>query len=308
MAAERSSDDVIRIRIDTGAAVRAFMAQLASQAAEGETRAPAHPANRAVFRELAPYRLVEYEYVGNGIGAIEGVFVGFPDGSLYSVADDIPEAAVDAVVAGDPERLPPILVHVVLARPQPADRVDGFLAALARHMGQTVVAVGRDDDGRMVARSHDGKSVALIGEAGNDPLPTKAQLLEWFAARSQGADGRAYARLPLDYSPHLLEFASAAERDDFVRWTRSLCDWVEACGGGWGDLGLAEMPRTAWPAPAGGPAVRLVPPGEAWQAFGRDAASPATGDGDRAQALDRARRYWAYVAATVEAGTPRDQT
>jgi len=67
MTAE-ASDDVIRIRVDTDAAVREFMNILAAQAAEGETRAPANPANRAVFRELAPYRLLEYEYVDAGIG------------------------------------------------------------------------------------------------------------------------------------------------------------------------------------------------------------------------------------------------
>lgn len=244
MTAE-ASDDVIRIRVDTDAAVREFMNILAAQAAEGETRAPANPANRAVFRELAPYRLLEYEYVDAGIGGIEGVFLGFPDGSIYSASDDIPEEAVDAVVAGGAP-LPPIYVYVVLAEARPAAIIDSFLAALASHVGKPIEA--------------------LKGGPESATRLTRARVLERLAARSQGADGRAYARLTFNYMPHLLEFASAADRDDFIAWSKGVCE----------ESGFADIPRPAVVAPAGAHAVPLLAPkGEA------------------------AGEYWDYVTKTV---------
>jgi hypothetical protein len=236
MTAEIANDDVIRIRVDTDAAVREFMGVLAAQAAEGETRAPANPANRAVFRELAPYRLLEYEYVDAGIGAIEGAFLGFPDGSIYSVADDLPEEAVDAVVADGPAHLPPIHVYIVLAEARPAAAIRSFLAALAGHVGKAIES-------------------PLSGSAAG--TLTKAQVLERFAARSQGSDGRAYAQLTFNFLPHLLEFASAAERDAFIAWSKDMCA-----------QGFAHIPRPATVAPAGAHAAPLPgPKGEAGQDY-----------------------------------------
>lgn len=259
MTAEESGDDVIHIRVDTAAAVREFMDVLASQAAEGETRAPANPANRAVFRELAPYRLLEYEYVGEGIGGIEGVFLGFPDGSIFSVADDIPEEAVDDVVAGDPAHLPPIYVHVVLAEARPAAAIDSFLAALAGHVGKPLIGLYRDQAGQLTGHAYEcagecgcaeqlARAVASSGAEAAMHL-TKAQVLERFAAGSQSVDGRAYAQLTVNFLPHLLEFASAAERDDFIAWSKGLCD-----------SGFADVPRPATVAPAGAHAVALIAP------------------------------------------------
>lgn len=323
MPADRLSDDVIRIRVDTAQAVRDFLAVLSAQAAEGETRAPANPANRAVFRELAPYRLVEYEYVDEAIGAIEGVFLGFPDGSIYAVADDIPEECIDALVAGDPTALPPVYVHVVLSKPQPAERIDHFLGALACHVGKPVVAVYRDDAAVMSAHAYNcGREFGaeIEGAVTKSALEadmhlSKARVLERFAARSQGADGRAYAQLTLAFTPHLLEFRSAAERDDFIAWSRTLCDWVYARWCSWEDLGFSEVLRPATVAPAGAGAVPLLPPGDAWQAFGgkdcataRDfAESDASSSEDALErSLDIARRYWTYVTETLaQAGRGR---
>lgn len=317
MPVDRPSDDVIRIRVDTAQAVREFMDVLAVQAAEGETRAPANPANRAVFRELAPYRLVEYDYVGDGIGGIEGVFLGFPDGSIYSVADDLPEERIDALVAGNPATLPPVYVHVVLAGPQPAARIEQYLRALACHVGKPVVAVHRDAAGRMGAHAYDCPGCGCVGDIRDavvksvleaDMHLSKARVLERFAARSRDADGRAYAQLTFAFAPHLLEFASAAERDDFVAWSRMLCDWVYARWCSWEDLGFSEVLRPATVAPAGRGAVRLAPPGDAWQAFGGKDRASARDFSDAAassseDALERslviARRYWAYVTDTV---------
>lgn len=321
MAAATFSDDIIRIRVDAAAAVREFLGLLADQAAAGETRAPAKPANRAVFRELAPYRLVEYSYVDDGIGAILGVFLGFPDGTIYSVSDDIPEEAVDAVVDGDPATLPPVYVHVVLTQPQPAERIDLFLGKLARHMGKGLVGVV--EGGARVYEGGDGsaavpKAAAESCAAEMAALPAKAQLLARFAARSQSADGRAYAQLTYDFAKHLLEFPSAADRDDFIIWSRILCDWVFARWASWEDLGFAAVLRPAEPAAAPSGelvAVPLIAPacyesGEAWQAFGgRDARSAqsfaeseaSASEAVAARSVSRARAYWAYVTATVAA-------
>lgn len=318
----KASDDVIRIRVDTGQAVREFLGLLAEQAAAGETRAPAKPANRAVYRELAPYRLVEYSYVDPGIGAIEAVFLGFPDGSIYSVADDIPEEVVDTLVVGDPTRLPPVYVHVVLAEPQPVERIDHFLAELARHMGKGLVGVLKDG-----ARAYEGLEgcaamlKAAVAQAVDEAagLPDKAALLAAFAARSQAADGRAYAQLIYDYAPHVLEFPSPADRDDFIAWSRFLCDWVVARWATWEDLGFSDVLRPAKPAPAPTGevvAVPLVAParwqdGEAWVAFGGADAATAHSFQDSAahdsetlaaRSVALARAYWAYVTATVAAG------
>ena len=88
-------DDVIRIRVDTTWAVLDFIRQLAEQAAAGETRAPANPAQTAIFRDIAPYRLVEHNYnlqnlffnfrisfklgcvFGEKCFSIQGIFTGF---------------------------------------------------------------------------------------------------------------------------------------------------------------------------------------------------------------------------------------
>lgn len=285
MPAQAFSDDTIRIRVDAAAAVREFLGLLAEQAAAGETRAPAKPANRAVFRELAPYRLVEYSYVDDGIGVIEGVFLGFPDGALYSVSDDIPEEAVDALVAGDLANVPPVYVHVVLAEAQSAERIDHFLGQLAYHMGKGLVALLPGG-----ARAYEGGDGCLaILTAGLEKcaaeansLPGKAELLARFAARSQSADGRAYAQISYDFAKHVLEFPSAADRDDFLVWSQILCNAEE--------FSFAGVLRPAEPAPPPSGetiAVPLIAPAR----YDNGVASPA-------QALG----YWTYVTTTVAAG------
>ena len=140
-------DDVIRIRIDTAGAVDNFLAVLKEQAADGETSAPANPGNRAVFRELAPYRLVEYDYVDGSVGGVEGAFIGFPDGAIYSVAELIPEEVVNSLLATVPP--PPLYVYVVLAAPASCDAIDHYLEALASHIGLPQVAVSSAGEARV---------------------------------------------------------------------------------------------------------------------------------------------------------------
>lgn len=325
MSAEKSSDDVIRIRVDTGLAVQEFLDLLAEQAAAGETCAPANPSNRAVFRELAPYRLVEYSYVDEAIGAIEGVYAGFSDGSIYSVADEIPEEQVDALVRDDPANMAPIYVYVVLDQPQPASCIDHFLTALAIHVGKPLVGVFRDASGAMTAHGYDGGDdvnharldaavVKSVLEA-NMHL-SKQRVTERYAARSESADGHAWAQITYNYTKHVVEFTSVAERNDFMDWSRTLCEWIYARWCSWEDLGFDEILRPAEvaPAPKGEiVAVRLQAPakvqdGRPWQAFGGTNAATAQTFNDSAAAtneeallrsLDLAREYWSYCKDTI---------
>lgn len=328
-ASERSCDDVIRIRVDSAWAVEEFERLLAEQAAEGETRAPANPPNRAIFRELAPFRLLEYEYVDEEVGGIEGVYLGFPDGAIHAVSDEIPEEVVDRMLTGPAGELPPVYVYVLPRQPLTASQIDRFLKALSAHLNKPLVGVFRDERGQMSAHAYDGDVPGAASphwgrlEAGvvrsvleaNRHL-TKARVLDRFAARSQGPDGRAYALLTYGFAKHIVEFASVAERDDFLAWTRFLCQWIYARSDSWGDMGFGEVLRPAQlaSAPVGDQiAVRLAPParapmGNAWRAFGGTSAATArpfaeseaaTSDEALAQALITARAYWSFVTETV---------
>lgn len=328
MPVDVACDDVIRIRIDTATAVQDFLDLLAAQAAEGETRQPANPANRAVFRELAPFRLVEYAYVGAGIGAIDGVYLGFPDGIIYAVADEVPEAVVDALVAGDVATLSPVYLYIVLAEARPTPVIEDFLSALAKHLGKPLVGVVRDGQGAMSARLFPGGDPALDGwrarldaqmekcvQEGDRHL-SRQRVLEGYAACAVGADGRAWAQISYNYTKHVIEFPSAADRNDFIAWSRTLCEWIYARWGSWEDLGFAEIVRPAEvaPAPKGEiVAVKLDAPaivqgGRPWQAFGGVDAATAKRfeDSDAArdpQALARSleivREYWTYCIQTI---------
>lgn len=322
-------DDVIRIRIDATLAVADFMAQLAEQAAEGETAAPANPANRAIFRELAPFRLVEYSYVDPAIGTIDGVCVGFADGSLYSVSEDIPEAVIDALVAQDHTDLPPIYIYILLAEPRSAPAIDHFLEALAVHLGRPLVGVFRDRGGCMAGHCYAldtpiaGRE-ALAQQASRSVLEAnrhfdKVRTLRHLARSNLTADGRAFAQITYKFAPHVAEFTDAAKRDDFIAWSRTLCEWIYSRWCDWEDLGLTEILRPAEMAagPADGAvAVRLIAPmdydgGQPWRAFGGvDAASAvhfsqsdaAMSDQSLRQSLAAARQYWSYVTETIAAG------
>ena len=293
-------DDVIRIRIDTARAVEAFADLLLQQAAEGETRAPANPAATAIWRELAPFRLVEYTYVDDGVGAIAGAYIGFPGGELYSVAEDIPEEAVTGLLPGHAAAaLPPIYVYVVLEQPAGRDAIDGFLNELSSQVGHALVAVVPAANGQLKARLYDAegtKGVAREAARHQD----KAALLERVAARSQRPDGRAYAALAYAFAKQSLEFASASERDDFINWSRALCDWIFGHGDDSVDLGFPEAHRPAELAaiPEEGRAVvRLAAPhsfegGVAWIGISADAPP---------EDMNGARDYWAYVRRTIDA-------
>ncbi|MBX9635045.1 MAG: hypothetical protein K2X44_08700 [Magnetospirillum sp.] len=326
MSAEKPSDDVIRIRVDTGLAVQDFLDLLAEQAAAGETCAPANPSNRAVFRELAPYRLVEYAYVDEAIGTVEGVYAGFPDGAIYSVADEIPEQQVDALVRDDPAEMAPIYVYVVLDQPQLPSRIDHFLAALSAHVSKPLVGVFRDAAGAMNAHGYDGGNGAIRARLDKAVVQSvleanmhlsKQRVLERYAARSESPDGRAWAQITYNFTKHVVEFASPAERNDFMDWSRTLCEWIYARWCSWADLGFAEILRPAEvaPAPKGEIiAVRLQAPakvqdGRPWQAFGGtnaatalpfdQSAAAASEDGLR-HSLDLAREYWSYCKNTID--------
>lgn len=322
-------DDVIRIRIDATLAVADFMAQLAEQAAEGETRAPANPANRAIFRELAPFRLVEYSYIDPDIGAIDGVCVGFADGSLFSVSEDIPEAVIDALVTQDLTDLPPIYIYILLAEPRPASAIDHFLEALAIHLGSPLIGVFRDAGGCMGGHCYAldtpiaGREALALQKARSvleaNRHFDKARTLRHLAQSNLAADGRAFAQITYKFAPHVAEFGDAAKRDDFIAWSRTLCEWIYSRWCDWEDLGLTEILRPAEmaTAPSGDAvAVRLIAPadyegGQPWRAFGGlDAASAvhfsqsdaALSDESLRQSLAAARQYWSYVTETIAAG------
>ena len=330
MSVEKASDDVIRIRIDTAAAVQEFLDLLAAQAAEGETRAPANPANRAVFRELAPYRLVEYAYVDGGIGDIDGVYLGFADGSIYAVADEIPEAVVDALVEGEVADLPPVYLYIALAEPRGPAAIGQFLRALSAHLGKPLVAVYRDAAGTMTAHGYDGDGpvaasphcamieggmVRSVLEA-NRHL-SRQRVIERYEARSESPDGRAWAHITYNFSKHVIEFPSAADRNDFIEWSRTLCEWIYARWCSWDELGFSEVLRPAEvaPAPKGEIVpVKLLPPakaqgGQPWRAFGGTSAatarkfaeSEAANDEQAlARSLAMAREYWTYCTQTID--------
>jgi len=326
MPADISNDDVIRVRVDAGAAVQEFLDLLAAQAAEGETRQPANPANRAVFRELAPYRLVEYEYVDAGIGAIEGVYLGFPDGSIYAVADEIPELVVDALVKDDPAHMAPVYLYIVLENAQTPERLGHFLKALSIHLGKAVIGVYRDGEGCLSAHGFDdGDPGAALDQMvlksvleANMHLP-KQRVLERYAARSESPDGRAWAQITYNFAQHVVEFPSVAERNDFIDWSRTLCDWISARWCSWEDLGFFSeilRPAEVAPAPKGEiVAVRLTAPcrldnGRPWHAFGGSSAATITQFTDSKAAVDEAelgrslaiaREYWAYCRDTIDA-------
>lgn len=330
MAVDKSSDDVIRIRVDTALAVQDFLDLLADQAAEGETRAPANPANRAVFRELAPYRLVEYAYVDDGIGEVDGAYLGFPDGSIYAVADEVPEAVVDAVVQGEVAEMSPVYLYIVLAEPRTPAAIDHFLKELSLHLGKPLVGVTRDEAGAMTARGYDGDAplaaspqrarieggmIKSVLEA-NRHL-SRQRVVERYAARSESPDGRAWAQITYNYTKHVIEFSSAADRNDFIEWSRTLCEWIYARWSTWDELGFSEVLRPAEvaPAPKGEiVAVKLLPPakaqgGQPWRAFGGTSAATArkfdeSEVADDPQALARslvmARDYWTYCTQTID--------
>lgn len=326
MAANLTSDDVIRIRIDTASTVRDFLDLLAAQAAEGETRQPANPANRAVFRELAPFRLVEYAYVDAGIGDVDGVYLGFPDGTVYGVADEIPEAVVDTLVADEVADMAPVYLYIVLAQPRGGAAIAHFLQCLSLHLGKPVVGVYRGDDGTMAAHAFDGDPAGR--RAGQDAALIKSVLeanrhlsrqrvLERYAARAESPDGRAWAQLTYNFTKHVIEFPSAADRNDFIEWSRILCEWIYARWCSWEELGFSEIlhPAEVAPAPRGEiVAVKLNPPAKAqggrpWRAFGGTSAATAKRFSESDAAMDQqslahslamAREYWTYCIQTID--------
>lgn len=299
-------DDVIRIRVDTARAVREFLTILEQQSAEGETRAPAKPRATAIYRELAPYRLVEYAYVDQGVGEVGGAYIGLPDGTIYSVTDEIPEDAVGAIVkASAVEDLPPIYVYVLLDDPAPAGAIDTFLEALSHHAGLPFVGVFRDQ-GAMDARFYPGDEPATFApdamisraltETGRHL--NKEQVLDAFVRRSETADGRAFARISYGFARHVLEFSSIADRDDFVAWSRHLWEAMEATRKSWENLGFSEVFRPAEPQPApemGQIETILIAPnhyqgGKPWRAF----------DGQALADARAAVEYWAYVQGAID--------
>ncbi|CAA7622236.1 hypothetical protein [Magnetospirillum sp. SS-4] len=292
-------DDVIRIRIDATRAVEAFLALLDQQAVEGETAIPSNPAATAIWRELAPFRLVEYGYVSDGIGPIGGAYVGFADGGLYSVEDDIPEEAVTAMVRGNEHRavdLPPIYVYVVLEHPAGRDAIDAFLTELSAQVGHALVGVVPGSDGRLKARLYDAEGTRGVAREGERHF-SRARLQEIVAARGRRDDGRAYAVLTHAFAKHILEFADMAERDDFLGWSRTLCRWIADHGCDAAGLGFPEAlrPAEAAPVPADGqPVIRLTPPGSS------DAGGGLESDG----AVAAARRYWSYVRRSLDEAGP----
>jgi hypothetical protein len=290
-------DDVIRIRVDLTRAVRAFQDLLAAQAAEGETRAPANPANRAIFRELAPYRLVEYSYVDPEIGDIDGAYLGFPDGRIYSVGDDIPEEVVDAMIAAGTAPMAPVYVYVVLARPASLAAIRHFISALSLHLAQPLAAFGRDEGGAVTLVSGETRR-GIAGLAETDRHLSRQEIIDRVEASINGDDGRVYARITYQYGIHLLEFSQASDRDDFIAWSQALCRWVEGNGGQWHAVAADEVLRPAQPSPAplGG---QVATPVRSPSAFIGGSAWAGFGDGSGPVDPEALKPYWRYITAAV---------
>lgn len=249
--AQQPTDDVVRIRIDTTEAVDSFLRLLRQQASEGESRAPANPAATAIWRELAPFRLVEYAYVDASIDPIDGAYIGFPNGALYAVEEDIPDQLVnDLLPEGEahPSALPPLYVYVPLRQATDTHSIEVFLSVLSAHIGHSVAGILPDRDGRMVGRVFDSEGIREIAiETG--PYPCRQDVLDRFAARNRRLDGRAYAALTLSFTRHVLEFPDTTARDAFIEWTRVLCDRIFSDGGDADALGFAGAYRPAETAP-----------------------------------------------------------
>ncbi len=330
MVIDPADDDVIRIRIDMASAIRDFISQLAAQAAEGETRAPLNPPNRAFFRELAPFRLVEYAYLVPWGDHIAGAYLGLADGSVFSVADDIPESVVDAVLARDPlEDAAPAYLYVLLDAPRPGTDLAAFADALARHLDRPLLWVWRDGQGAVLANWHDGEvhdtatydgrildsqTLRPILEA--DRYLNRDRVLDRHRRQTQGRDGVCWAQITYNFQRHVVEFSGPRDRDDFIRWSQRLCEWIYGSGASLDALGLHEVLRPAdiAPVPQGEVVVlHLEPPsrhhgGQPWRAFGGTdadtsldfAQSPAAHDQDLLHvALDCAGEYWRYITSTI---------
>ena len=284
---ETPCDDVIAIRVDTALAVADFLVQLRHQADEGETEAPAKPANRAVFRELAPYRLVEYDYVESCVGAVEGAYVGFPGGGVYNCAEVIPEEAVDSLLADAAAAYPPLYVYVLLAAPAPAAALARYLDALASHLGMPLVGLFHPGDGTIAAAVHagdeapDAEHLAALHDAvaaavrESDRHLTKAEVVGRHAACSHLPDGRAFACLSHRFSRRILEFPSIAERDAFVAWSVGFC----------AQAGGTEVLRPAEPCAVPPPDFRVI-----------RVRPPLPADSDPAAALT----YWVEVTGIID--------
>jgi hypothetical protein len=290
-------DDVIRIRVDTTWAVLDFIRQLALQAASGETRAPANPAQTAIFREIAPYRLVEYNYVDDRVGTVEAVYVGFPNGALFASGDDIPEAAVNDLIlatVGDEPALPPVYIYVILSQPASEDRIRGYLQALANHLGQPLVGVFHND-GNVIAIAEDAagpaagrvKAAAIHAAGERYRHLSKSTLQLDLSDMCERPDGRAYARIGYAYAQHVLEFASREDRDAFLLWSRGLWGWIQSEQTSNAELGFPEFLRPAEPAHSPEDVLRTV--------------RLRTPLPFAADAVGMARGYWAYVRTALKA-------
>lgn len=243
--AQQPTDDVIRIRIDTTEAVDAFHRLLQQQAAEGETSAPANPAATAIWRELAPFRLVEYAYIDSSIAPIDGAYIGFPKGTIYAVEEDIPDQVVNDLLSGregQTSALPPLYVYLPLQHAYEITAIETFLTVLSAHIGRSITAILPGRDGEMVGRIFESEQTGVVAVEGG-PYPSGQDVLDRFAARSRRPDGRAYAALTLSFARHVLEFPDVSARDAFIVWTRTLCDWIFAQGGDADALGFAGAYR-----------------------------------------------------------------
>jgi len=290
--AQQPNDDVIRIRIDTAQAVDAFQRLLRQQADEGETCAPANPAATAIWRELAPFRLVEYAYIDPSAPLTDGAYIGFPNGEIYAVEEDIPDLPVTALIsasAGTLAALPPLYVYIPLRQATAVAEIETFLTVLSTHLGREISALLPGDEGQMELRVFEG-AARHEGNVAPDPALSRRDVLEGFAARISRPDGRAYAALTLAFARHVLEFPDTSARDGFIAWTRALCDRIFAQGEDADGQGFAGAYRPAEiaPAPAGTEGVvRLgfaLPPTDA--------------------PLETMRSTWNAIRAAIETASP----
>jgi hypothetical protein len=205
--------------------------------------------------------------------------------------------------------------------PSPAT-VAAFVAALAEHLEQLLIAIHLDDGGQMTALPYfpenasptPQESARARAQAGHGLLEadrhlSKTRILERLDARATGATGLAHARVVHAFAPYILEFSSPAERDDFVAWTRLACATLYGAAPTAAAENFNTIFRPAEPciAPGSGvtachvPLPQAVAGGRPWLPFG-DPRAPTLPEGRAAQgeALRLIAEYWRLVVDVIE--------
>ena len=261
-------------------------------------------ANRAVFRELAPFRLAEC-FVDEAVG---DAYLGFADGGLYSVSE-YPGTVVDA---RSPRTMPTRRRSICTVAGRAAT---GPGVCFWRRQHRPAAGRGCRDDGRMASTSDDDcppASQALRREAGRSLLkPTAISTRAHAPAAEHNWSPMARFAHHLSLCPAFAN-ADAAAQDDFIAWSRTMRVIVlaGAHGKNWADriLRLAKSPPSppATPGHLAGAAGGMATAVPAAQRQARPALHPIEAAISAAMrvSLDW-RRLLADTVVAGETGPPR---